>query len=100
MSIADATPDFEENLDLTDKNDRAFMGHPEGLGYLSFVEGCERFSYYSMQTLLTLYMVKYLLVPERMAGVIGLDWLRSWHYTGLEWQPLGSAIFGRSAGSV
>ena len=47
-----------------------------------------------MQTLLTLYMVKYLLVPERMAGVVGLDWLRSWHYTGLEGQPLASAIFG------
>jgi proton-dependent oligopeptide transporter, POT family len=47
-----------------------------------------------MQTLLTLYMVKYLLVPERMAGVIGLDWLQSWHYTGLEGQPLASAIFG------
>ena len=90
MTVADATPDFEQ----IDRNDRAFLGHPKGLGYLSFVEACERFSYYSMQTLLTLYMVKYLLVPERMAGVIGLDWLRSWHYTGLEAQPLASAIFG------
>jgi POT family proton-dependent oligopeptide transporter len=90
MTVAEATPDFEQ----IDRNDRAFLGHPKGLGYLSFVEACERFSYYSMQTLLTLYMVKYLLVPERMAGVIGLDWLRSWHYTGLEAQPLASAIFG------
>ena len=90
MTVAEATPDFEQ----IDHNDRAFLGHPKGLGYLSFVEACERFSYYSMQTLLTLYMVKYLLVPERMAGVIGLDWLRSWHYTGLEAQPLASAIFG------
>ena len=39
-------------------------------------------------------MVNYLLVPERMDGVVGLDWLRSWHYTGLEGQPLASAIFG------
>jgi proton-dependent oligopeptide transporter, POT family len=90
MTVADATPDFEQVA----RNDRAFLGHPKGLGYLSFVEACERFSYYSMQTLLTLYMVKYLLVPERMAGVVGLDWLRSWHYTGLERQPLASAIFG------
>ena len=90
MTVADATPDFEQVA----RNDRAFLGHPKGLGYLSFVEACERFSYYSMQTLLTLYMVKYLLVPERMAGVVGLDWLRSWHYTGLEGQPLASAIFG------
>ncbi|QIL01784.1 peptide MFS transporter [Sphingomonas sinipercae] len=90
MTTAEATPDFE----VGDRNDRAFIGHPKGLGYLSFVEGCERFSYYSMQTLLVLYMVKYLLTPERMAGVVGLDWLRSWHYTGLEGQQLSSAIYG------
>jgi POT family proton-dependent oligopeptide transporter len=47
-----------------------------------------------MQTLLTLYMVNYLLVPERMDGVLGLNWLRSWHYEGLDGQPLASAIFG------
>ena len=47
-----------------------------------------------MQTLLTLYMVNYLLVPARMDGVIGLNWLRSWHYEGLSGQPLSSAIFG------
>src|SRR5205085_5055275 len=29
-----------------------------------------------------------------MDGVIGLNWLRTWHYTGLEGQPLSSAIFG------
>lgn len=90
MSVAEATPDFEQG----DRHDRAFLGHPKGLGYLSFVEACERFSYYSMQTLLTLYMVNYLLTPERMADVLALDWLRSWHYTGLEGQPLASAIFG------
>ena len=90
MTVADAQPDLEH----MDRSDRAFIGHPKGLGYLSFVEACERFSYYSMQTLLTLYMVKYLLVPERMAGVIGLNWLQSWHYAGLEGQPLSSAIFG------
>ncbi|HEU4877168.1 MAG TPA: MFS transporter, partial [Sphingomicrobium sp.] len=60
MSIADATPDLDETLDRG-PSDRAFLGHPKGLGYLAFVEGCERFSYYSMQTLLTLYMVNYLL---------------------------------------
>ena len=43
-------------------NDRAFLGHPKGLGFLGFTEACERFSYYSMQTLLVLYMVNYLLV--------------------------------------
>lgn len=92
MTVAEATPELDIVTD--DRNDRAFLGHPKGLGYLSFIEACERFSYYSMQTLLTLYMVNYLLVPARMDGVVGLNWLRSWHYEGLSGQPLSSAIFG------
>jgi POT family proton-dependent oligopeptide transporter len=90
MTVAEATPDFQ----VKDRSDRAFLGHPKGLGYLGFTEACERFSYYSMQTLLVLYMVGYLLVPGRIEGVIGLEWLRSVHYQGLEGQPLASAIFG------
>src|SRR6476469_1152297 len=90
MTVADATPDFEQG----DHNDRAFLGHPKGLGYLGFTEACERFSYYSMQTLLVLYMVNYLLVPGRMEKVIGLDWLQAHVYHGLTGQPLASAIFG------
>jgi POT family proton-dependent oligopeptide transporter len=93
MSIAEATPDLEQT-DLSDRDDRAFLGHPKGLGYLGFTEGCERFSYYSMQTLLVLYMVNYLLVPGRMENVIGLNWLQTHVYGGLEGQPLASAIFG------
>src|SRR6478609_7630998 len=91
MTVAEATPELDE---IVDRHDRAFLGHPKGLGYLSFVEGCERFSYYSMQTLLVLYMVKYLLLPENIGKVVGLSWLRGWHYSGLEGQPLASAIFG------
>jgi POT family proton-dependent oligopeptide transporter len=90
MSVAEATPDLEQ----VDRNDRAFLGHPKGLGFLGFTEACERFSYYSMQTLLVLYMVNYLLLPEHIGKVVGLDWLRSWHYPGLDGQPLSSAIFG------
>lgn len=90
MTVADATPDFEQ----APAHDRAFLGHPKGLGYLAFVEACERFSYYSMQTLLVLYMVKYLLLPEHIEGVAGLGWLRANYYTGLAGQPLASAIFG------
>jgi len=89
MSVAEATPELENLAD-----DKAFLGHPKGLGYLAFVEGCERFSYYSMQTLLVLYMVKYLLLPENMSGVIGLQWLQQAAYDGKEGQPLASAIFG------
>ena len=90
MSIADATPDFEQ----ADRSDRAFLGHPKGLGYLAFVEGCERFSYYSMQTLLVLYMVNYLLVPGKLETVAGLQWLQNSYYGGLEGQQLSSAIYG------
>ena len=92
MTTAEATPelDFESRHA---RADRAFIGHPKGLGYLAFVEGCERFSYYSMQTLLVLYMVNYLL-PERFDAVAGLGWLQQWRYGGAEGQPLASAIFG------
>ena len=90
MTVSDATPDFEKG----DRSDRAFLGHPKGLGFLSFTEGCERFSYYSMQTLLVLYMVNYLLLPGRIDQVVGLDWLRANVWPGLEGQQLASAIFG------
>ena len=90
MTVAEATPDFEQG----DRHDRAFLGHPKGLGFLGFTEACERFSYYSMQTLLTLYMVNYLLLPGHIEAVTGLAWLRGWHYPGLDGQPLSSAIFG------
>ena len=89
MTVSEATPELE-----LPAHDRAFLGQPKGLGYLAFVEGCERFSYYSMQTLLVLYMVKYLLLPENITGVIGLQWLQAIAYDGKEGQPLASAIFG------
>src|SRR6476619_8250338 len=86
MSVSEATPDFEQ----VDRSDRAFLGHPKGLGFLGFTEACERFSYYSMQTLLTLYMVNYLLVPSRMDKVIGLTWMQEHVYHGISGQPLAS----------
>ena len=52
-------------------------GHPKGLYYLSFTEMWERFSFYGMSALLTLYMVKELLQPENAAHVIGLAALRN-----------------------
>jgi hypothetical protein len=82
VTVAEATPDYE----IGTPEDRAFLGHPKGLGFLGFTEACERFSYYSMQTLLVLYMVNYLLVPERMHRVIGLDWLQAHVYHGISGQ--------------
>jgi len=91
MTVAEATPELD--FETRDRADRAFFGHPKGLAYLSAVEWCERFSYYSMQNLLVLYMVNYLL-PERFGQVIGLGWLQQVRYGGAEGQPLASAIFG------
>ena len=51
-------------------------GHPKGLYYLSFTETWERFSFYGMSALLTLYMVKELLLPENASQVVGLAAVR------------------------
>ena len=51
-------------------------GHPRGLYYLAFTELWERFSYYGMTALLTLYMVKQLLLPGHAENVLGLASLR------------------------
>jgi POT family proton-dependent oligopeptide transporter len=91
MTVAEATPELD---DVAARNDRAFLGHPKGLGYLAAVEWCERFSYYSMQNLLGLYMVSYLLLPGQFGDVVGLGWLQDWRYGGLEGQQLQSGIFG------
>src|SRR4051812_33083724 len=91
MTVADIATELDV---VTDRHDRAFLGHPKGLGFLAFVEGCERFSYYSMQTLLTLYMVNYLLTPAHFGSVAGLGWLQQHWYGGKSGQPLASGIFG------
>ena len=58
-------------------DDHSFFGHPKGLGFLAGTELWERFSYYGMKALLMLYMVKYLLLPEREGQVFGLAQYRS-----------------------
>lgn len=57
--------------------DSAFFGHPKGLGFLAGTEMWERFSFYSMQSLLMLYMTKYLLVDGNSGKVAGFDTYRS-----------------------
>src|SRR6187399_2317016 len=87
-------PAMEAPLD-----DRAFLGHPKGLGYLAFTEAWERFSYYGMQSLLVLYMVKALLLPGRVENVWGIETLRGL-FGGIDGQPFASAIFGTYAACV
>ena len=85
-------------------SDRAFLGHPVGLAYISFTEAWERFSYYGMQTLLVLYMVNQLLLPghiENIAGFSAFRWFVE-HLYGKELSvvALSSAIFGLYSGFV
>src|SRR5687767_16031468 len=60
---------------LSPATDRSFFGHPAGLSTLFFTEMWERFSYYGMRAILTLYMTKTfaeggLAFDERYASVI------------------------------
>ena len=83
--------------------DRAFFGHPAGLGWLSFCELWERFSFYGMQALLVLYLTNYLFLPQNIGQVAGIDALRGLieHATGPRSpQQLASAVFGLYAGLV
>lgn len=92
-------PDNAEPLAPMIAEDRRFLGHPIGLGYLAFTEAWERFSYYGMQSLLVLYMVKELLLPGHVENVAFFESFRAL-YGGLDGQALASAIFGTYAASV
>jgi POT family proton-dependent oligopeptide transporter len=79
------------------------FGHPRGLTFLFATEMWERFSYYGMRALLVLYMVKYLLAPQRAGAVIGLVPFR--HaleavFGPLAPQPFASQIYGFYTGLV
>lgn len=94
---ADATSDARARLD------RAFLGHPAGLGWLSFCELWERFSYYGMQGLLVLYLANYLFLPDNIGHVAGMDALRHAieNVTGPRSPAqLASVLFGLYAGFV
>src|SRR5438034_1899255 len=84
--------------------DRSFIGHPRGLGYIAFTEAWERFSYYGMQTLLVLYMVNRLLHPGHVEHIAGFGPFRHvleiTYRHPLDIQPLSSAIFGLYTGLV
>lgn len=58
------------------RSDRAFLGHPIGLAYLSFAEAWERFSYYGMLSMLTLYLTTQLLLPGHVENVAGMAGFR------------------------
>ncbi len=79
------------------------FGHPRALSYLFATEMWERFSYYGMRSLLVLYMVKYLLLPQRAADIVGLTSLKGALETlfgPLAAQPFASQIYGFYTGLV
>jgi POT family proton-dependent oligopeptide transporter len=90
MTAAEAIP----NLEAAPPSDTAFFGHPKGLAYLAFTEAFERFSFYGMQTLLGLYLVHYLLLPDHVGNVAGFAAFRHFFFGDLDGQPLQSAITG------
>ncbi len=57
---------------LSEIDDKRFFGHPMGLAVLFFAEMWERFSYYGMRALLTLYLTKHWLFSDDGAsGIYG-----------------------------
>src|ERR1700730_11250997 len=94
-------PSAAQTRDMARSSD--LFGHPRALTFLFATEMWERFSYYGMRALLVLYMVNYLLKPERVDSVIGLAGFRrllEGMFGPLDIQPLSSQIYGFYTGLV
>jgi POT family proton-dependent oligopeptide transporter len=79
--------------------DRGFFGHPRGLSTLFFTEMWERFSYYGMRAILTLYMTKTLAegglgFDEKYAALIYATYVSSVWYLPLIGGWLADHVFG------
>jgi POT family proton-dependent oligopeptide transporter len=82
---------------------RTFFGEPLALGYLSFTEAWERFSYYGMTALLVLYMSQTLLLPghvEDIAGFAGFRTVLETLFGPMTTLALASQIMGLYTGLV
>jgi len=91
------------DIERAARRDKAFFGHPGGLGWLSATEFWERFSYYGMLTLLALYMNQQLLQPGHIEHVIGFPAFRAfveWLYGAHSTQALAAGIVGLYSGFV
>ena len=80
-------------------DDRGFFGHPRGLSTLFFTEMWERFSYYGMRAILTLYMTKALVdgglgFDEKYAALIYATYVSSVWYLPLIGGWLADRVFG------
>src|SRR5437588_1763853 len=84
---------------VVSENDRGFFGHPRGLSTLFFTEMWERFSYYGMRALLTLYMTSKLVdgglgFGERYSSAIYATYVSSVWYLPLIGGWLADKILG------
>src|SRR3989442_647246 len=80
-------------------DDKGFFGHPRGLSTLFFTEMWERFSYYGMRAILTLYMTKTLAegglgFDEKYASVIYATYVSSVWYLPLVGGWIADRILG------
>src|SRR6266581_2663990 len=94
-----STPIDGTAVTATSEMDRGFFGHPRGLSTLFFTEMWERFSYYGMRALLTLYMTKTLAegglsFDEKYASVIYATYVSSVWYLPLIGGWLADKILG------
>ena len=91
-------PEITESAASTIR-ERTFFGHPRGLSTLFFTEMWERFSYYGMRAILTLYMTKSfaeggMALDEKYAGIIYATYVSSVWYLPLPGGWLADRIFG------
>ena len=94
-----STPIDGTAVTATSEMDRGFFGHPRGLSTLFFTEMWERFSYYGMRALLTLYMTSKLVdgglgFDEKYSSVIYATYVSSVWYLPLVGGWLADKIFG------
>src|SRR5437763_317811 len=94
-----STPIDGTGATVLSADDRGFFGHPRGLSTLFFTEMWERFSYYGMRALLTLYMTSKLIdgglgFDERYASAIYATYVSSVWYLPLVGGWLADRVFG------
>jgi POT family proton-dependent oligopeptide transporter len=89
------------NIARTKYEQNGILGHPRGMPFIVGAESMTEFSFYGMQALLVLYMIKYLLLPGHTDHVAGFTWFRvaiETLYGPLSTDALASAIQGLYAG--
>jgi POT family proton-dependent oligopeptide transporter len=77
------------------------FGHPRGLSVLFATEMWERFSYYGMASLLSLYLVKYLLLEGHVEHILGYTAVKAAMesvFGRLDTQPFAAQLIGLYTG--